>query len=126
MHFHLPKPLHGWRAFVGEVGIIVIGVLIALGLGAIVDDFQWQAKVAEARLQLRHELGQNEALLDNRLSLQSCVDKRLDELGVILNHAITSGRLPPVGPIGGAPSYTWPHTVWESQVAADTTTHFPA
>jgi hypothetical protein len=30
MHFHLPKPLHGWRAFAGEVGIIVVGVLIAL------------------------------------------------------------------------------------------------
>jgi hypothetical protein len=30
MHFHLPKPLHGWREFAGEVGIIVIGVLIAL------------------------------------------------------------------------------------------------
>ena len=31
MHFHLPKPLHGWREFVGEVAIIVLGVLIALG-----------------------------------------------------------------------------------------------
>jgi len=31
MHFHLPKPLHGWREFAGEVGIIVLGVLIALG-----------------------------------------------------------------------------------------------
>jgi len=31
MHFHLPKPLHGWREFAGEVGIIVIGVLIVLG-----------------------------------------------------------------------------------------------
>jgi len=30
MHVHLPKPLHGWRAFAGEVGIIVVGVLIAL------------------------------------------------------------------------------------------------
>jgi len=30
MHFRLPKPLHGWREFAGEVGIIVIGVLIAL------------------------------------------------------------------------------------------------
>jgi uncharacterized membrane protein YraQ (UPF0718 family) len=29
MHFHLPKPLHGWREFKGEVGIIVLGVLIA-------------------------------------------------------------------------------------------------
>ena len=30
MHIHLPKPLHGWRVFVGEVAIIVLGVLIAL------------------------------------------------------------------------------------------------
>ena len=32
MHFHLPKPLHGWREFAGEVAIIVIGVLIALAV----------------------------------------------------------------------------------------------
>ena len=32
MRFAVPTPLHGWRAFWGEVGIIVIGVLIALGL----------------------------------------------------------------------------------------------
>ena len=30
MHVHLPKPLHGWRAFFGEIGVIVIGVLTAL------------------------------------------------------------------------------------------------
>ncbi len=30
MHLHLPKPLHGWREFPGEVGIIVIGVPLAL------------------------------------------------------------------------------------------------
>ena len=30
MHIHVPKPLHGWRALAGEVGIIVIAVLIAL------------------------------------------------------------------------------------------------
>ena len=33
MHVHLPKPLHGWRAFAGEVGIIVLGVIIALAFG---------------------------------------------------------------------------------------------
>ena len=37
MQIHLPKPLHGWRAFAGEVGIIVLGVLIALGFGQIVE-----------------------------------------------------------------------------------------
>lgn len=31
MHFHLPKPLHGLHEFIGEVRIIVLRVLIALG-----------------------------------------------------------------------------------------------
>ena len=39
MHFHLPKPLHGWREFAGEVGIIVLGVLIALGAEQLIQTF---------------------------------------------------------------------------------------
>ena len=31
MKLSVPKPIHGWREFAGEVGIIVLGVLIALG-----------------------------------------------------------------------------------------------
>jgi hypothetical protein len=50
MHVHLPKPLHGWRAFVGEVGIIVLGVLIALSADQLVSAFQWWLKRAEAHL----------------------------------------------------------------------------
>jgi hypothetical protein len=32
------KPLHGWRAFLGEVGIIVLGVLVALVVGQFAQD----------------------------------------------------------------------------------------
>jgi hypothetical protein len=32
MHIHKPKPLHGIREFLSEIGVIVVGVLIALGL----------------------------------------------------------------------------------------------
>ena len=32
------KPLRGWREFSGEVGIIVLGVLIALGAQQVVQD----------------------------------------------------------------------------------------
>jgi hypothetical protein len=30
MEIHKPKPVHGWRDFAKEVGIIVLGVLSAL------------------------------------------------------------------------------------------------
>ena len=40
MHVHLPKPLRGWREFIGEVGIIVIGVLIALAADQIAEFYE--------------------------------------------------------------------------------------
>ena len=49
MHVQLPKPLHGWRAFVGEVGIIVIGVLIALGAQQIAETIHWRFETAQLR-----------------------------------------------------------------------------
>ena len=42
----------GWRAFIGEVGIIVLGVLIAVGIGKLVEAFNWRDKVATARTAL--------------------------------------------------------------------------
>ena len=126
MHFRLPKPIHGWRAFVGEVAIIVLGVLIALAFGAIVDDLKWRIAVSEARTQLRYEIGLNLALLDDRISEQRCVEKRLNELAVVITRASEAGRLPPLGRIGSADIYTWPTSVWDSQVAAGTLTHFPS
>ena len=56
MHFHLPKPLHGWRAFAGEVGIIVVGVLIALAAEQVVEDWHWHQKVGIVRQSLMGEL----------------------------------------------------------------------
>jgi hypothetical protein len=38
MHVHLPKALHGWRELAKEVGIIVLGVLIALTFEQIVQN----------------------------------------------------------------------------------------
>jgi protein-disulfide isomerase-like protein with CxxC motif len=49
MHFHLPKPLHGWRAFAGEVGIIVVGVLIALAAEQVVQTIHGRQEVVELR-----------------------------------------------------------------------------
>ncbi len=59
MHFHLPKPLHGWREFVGEVGIIVVGVLIALGAEQAVEAIHHRSQVHEMTDKLRAESIEN-------------------------------------------------------------------
>lgn len=60
MRVRVPKPLHGWRAFAGEVGIIVLGVLIALGAGQIVEELNWRQKVSRAEAAMRIELSRDD------------------------------------------------------------------
>jgi hypothetical protein len=80
MHFHVPKPLHGWRAFAGEVGIIVIGVLIALGAQQVVEDFHDRREVAELRSALRAELADDRARWEDMRAADRCTLQRLDML----------------------------------------------
>jgi hypothetical protein len=63
MHFHLPKPLHGWRAFAGEVGIIVIGVLLALSAEQLVEWLHWRHQQHDTLERLFQESRTNVALL---------------------------------------------------------------
>lgn len=46
MHVHIPKPIHGWKAFGTEIITIVIGILIALALEQVVEWLHWRDKVA--------------------------------------------------------------------------------
>src|SRR5258708_35450322 len=80
MHLHLPKPLHGWRAFVGEVGIIVIGVLIALGAEQIVETWQWREKVGVVRKSLIGELANDRARWEVDIATTPCFRGSIDKL----------------------------------------------
>ena len=80
MHFQLPKPLHGWRAFAGEVGIIVIGVLIALAAQQIVEDIHDRAAVAQLRSALRAELADDRARWEDMRASDACTQQRLQVL----------------------------------------------
>jgi hypothetical protein len=55
MRIRVPTPLHGWRIFSGEVGIIVVGVLIAISAEQIADNLDWRHKVAQAEENMRIE-----------------------------------------------------------------------
>ena len=67
------KPMHGWRAFWGEVGIIVLGVLIALGAQQLVETFQWRREVAGFRDSLREEIAVNLGSYPYRAKQKPCI-----------------------------------------------------
>lgn len=80
MHVHLPKPLHGWRDFAGEVGIIVLGVLIALAAEQAVEVLHERSQVAQIRSALRAELADTRARWEFMRSADACEARRLDAL----------------------------------------------
>lgn len=88
MHVHLPKPLHGWRELAGEVGIIVLGVLIALGAEQLVETAHGNAQVREFRGAVDDELAYDLGSYKQRLILGPCVRARLAEL----DHVIARDR----------------------------------
>jgi hypothetical protein len=77
MHVHLPKPLHGWRAFAGEVGIIVVGVLIALGAEQVVTSVREREDVAQLRGALKGELADDRARWERIRAQDRCTQQRL-------------------------------------------------
>ena len=54
-----PGPAGGPRQILGEVGIIVVGVLIALGAEQVVEALHWRGQVSAFRTAVDYELGRN-------------------------------------------------------------------
>ena len=114
MHIHLPKPLHGWREFAGEVGIIVLGVLIALGAEQLIQTIHSQQEVAEFRSAVDLELATTLAAYRYRLDQEPCVKRRLGELRKWLDASRAGTTLAPAGEIGRPSLYGFLTSVWKS------------
>lgn len=92
MDVRLPKPLHGWREFAGEVGVIVLGVLIALAAQELIQEWQWRSDVKQTREALDAELAHNLEFFNYDMSLRPCARSRLDELEFIIDRQ-KSGKI---------------------------------
>jgi hypothetical protein len=100
MHVHLPKQLHGWREFLGEVGIIVVGVGIALIAEQLVEAWHWRQVVAEEGEALDQEVYYIWDAMTSRVALQTCVDRRLADLAIIFARHESRRPVGLTGPIG--------------------------
>jgi hypothetical protein len=118
MHVHLPKPLHGWRAFVGEVGIVVFGVLIALGADQLVQGAHERAEAREADSAIRGELEQNMAKLRARWEKRACVANRLDELQALIGSGDANGTIKTPNWVGRPQFWTMQMARWQTSSQA--------
>jgi hypothetical protein len=94
MRFRIPAPRKGWVAFLGEVWIIVLGVLIALGAQQLVDYVQWRGDVADARAALALELNRDLGAVDYALTFAPCDARRFDDYAGWVRAARAGTALP--------------------------------
>lgn len=125
MHFHLPKPLHGWREFFGEVGIIVVGVLIALAAEQLVDEIHWRAETRATRNALYSEVRDNLSAAEFRASQQDCIDRRLGEIATIFRTHADGRPIILTGAIGRPMYYGTSSETWDVAVSSQAVAHMP-
>ena len=125
MRVKVPKPLHGWREFAGEVGIIVLGVIIALALGQAAQAWQWHENVKTARTSIQREMAFDLAFFADRLRIAKCVDRHLADAGQRLEAVATRGETPPSNANLESPGRLILVGDYDAQEAADNLVHFP-
>ena len=118
MHIHLPKPLHGWREFIGEVSIIVIGVLIALLAEEVVQSLHWRGEVRDFRAAVDHELALNLGTFRYSERQRPCIERRLTELQTFLERSRKGEVVQLEGRIGGPAQLSQYTSVWDNKDAA--------
>ena len=107
MRARLPKPLHGWRVFIGEVGVIVLGVVIALAAQQAAESLNERREAAETRNALTTEIEETLAILELRRLAQPCIDRRLKELRAIVNLWGRTGSFETPGWVSQAPWFAF-------------------
>jgi hypothetical protein len=125
MRVAFPKPLNGWRAFAGEVGVIVLGVLLALGAQQVAEEVDWRQKVRVVRQSLMSELSNNRARWNLTMVEAKCAIRKLDQI----ESWAQSGSITPAPAQrqGEAPGdFFFMHMAnWELAASSETLNHFP-
>ena len=81
MEIHKPKPVHNWRELASEVGVVVVGIIIALSAEQLLERLEWHHKIDRAEEQMRLEMSNDDGPeVLQRIALADCIDHGLAEI----------------------------------------------
>lgn len=115
--------MHGWREFLGEVGIIVLGVLIALAAEQLVETLHWHREVREFREAIDRELSSELDSYRFRMEQEGCLKRRLATLDRWLVQA-RAGHTVPLPELGRPAMFTMGSNIWDTR-GTDVMAHMP-
>ena len=118
MRFRIFRPLHGWREFIHEIIIVLIGVLLALGGAQLIDTLHSRSEVTRFRAAVDHELGRDLGVYAHIIAQRQCADGRLADLKRFLDDS-SAGRTDRLDrPIGHPFMQTLFFSAWDNKGGA--------
>ena len=126
MDIHKPKHVGNWRELAGEVAIIVLGVLIALGAEQLVQRMEWRHKLHAAeeamRTELRDDDGPQAAI---RSAMHPCVQQSLDAIRAGAEQGAARDAMRRMIDGYKVPFLTWDSLTYQGAMASDVSVHMP-
>lgn len=113
------------RRTAAELGIVVLGVFIALVAQQAVEALNWRSQVDDARQALKVETSHDLAVYRYRTRMTSCAARRLDEVERWVDSWDDGTPLRLSGPIGRVPGFSVHTTTWEVAQSGSVAAHFP-
>ncbi len=102
-----------------------MGVLMALAAQQVVETWNWRAVVCEERAVLRAEVKDNLDAIQDRLWHDKCLDRRLGELGTVLERRTRGEPLGLRGPVGLPLPSNGAKGAWNIALAGQGLAHMP-
>jgi hypothetical protein len=127
MDIHKPKAAHSVREFLVEIGTIICGILIALGLEQGIEWQHWRHKVEQTEAALKLELAEdNGPQAFERMAIAPCLDKQLQDLVAALGSRVDRRGVAAMASTYQPPSVSWDSEAWRAALASDVGSHTPA
>ena len=119
------KSVHSWKELLSEIGVIVLGVTIALGAEQLVETIHWHHKVADAEVAMNGELSSDLAYAAGQLALKNCAAIYFDRMeAAISDHRQDTLRqlAAMTRPFGPNP---WVAESWTAAIGSEIPDHIP-
>jgi hypothetical protein len=124
------KPPHGWNAVAWELGIVTLGVIVALAAQQAVEELSWRSDTSTATTAIRREMGDHYASSVEWRMVTPCMTAQIDRLQARLMNS--GDRLDPA-PVYSEPAFPrfvlripskeYDSSAWEAAISDGVTAH---
>ncbi len=126
MEIHKPKPAHNLREFLSEVGVVILGITIALAGEQTLSRLESRHKISLVTEEMRQEIsGDDGPQALQRIALSRCINASLDEIRRAVEENAERSRI--LASVDGfsTPRHTWDSTAFQAALSSGILTQMP-